>query len=151
MRINTYATQLVRTGSIDYRVRQILSSSDAINVCCEAFSGLLKNSPQEQFWIVTLNTKNKVTGLHHITTGTLDASLVHPREVFRAALLDSASSIILVHNHPSGDTTPSKEDLMVTKRLEECGQTLGVDVLDHIVIGWDEAETFSATSIREYR
>jgi len=125
---------------------KILSSSDAIKYCEQQFARLIEDGRQEEFHIVTLNTKNSVIGTHLITRGTLDASLVHPREVFKAALKDSASSIILLHNHPSGDPTPSKEDLMVTKRLEECGQTLGIDVLDHIVLG-----SFRSVSIREYR
>ena len=82
---------------------------------------------------------------HQITVGTLDASLVHPREVFRAAIKDASSSIILVHNHPSGDPTPSREDIAVTTRLTDCGKTLGIDVLDHIVLGRN-----TAVSIREF-
>lgn len=149
MRINTYATQLVRTGSAKYHVRKIDGPSAAINVCKELFAAILADCPQEQFWAVTLNTKNKIIGLHHITTGTLDASLVHPREVFRAALLDSASSIILVHNHPSGDPTPSPEDRKVTDRLTEVGKMMGVEVLDHIVLGWSDDGQGHGVSIRD--
>ena len=83
---------------------------------------------------------------HRITVGTLDASLVHPREVFRAAIRDAAKSIILVHNHPSGDATPSREDFQVTDRLEEVGTTIGISVLDHIVLG-----NPNSVSIREAR
>ena len=93
---------------------------------------------------MTLDTKNQVIDTHQITVGTLDASLVHPREVFRPAIKDAASSIILLHNHPSGDPTPSPEDHAVTRRLESSGKTLGIDVLDHIVLGRN-----SAVSIRE--
>jgi DNA repair protein RadC len=82
-----------------------------------------------------LDTKNQVIDTHQITIGTLDASLVHPREVFRAAIKDAASSIILVHNHPSGDPTPSKQDVAVTQRLTQTGELIGIDVLDHIVLG----------------
>ena len=96
---------------------------------------MIVEGKQEEFHIVTLDTKNQVLDTHCITVGTLDASLVHPREVFRAAIKDAASSIILVHNHPSGDPTPSREDIAVTQRLTESGKTLGIDVLDHVVLG----------------
>ena len=115
--------------------RKVSSTQDAIQFCRQHFSRLAEQAKHEEFHIVTLDTKNRVVDTHQISVGTLDASLVHPREVFRAAIKDAASSILLVHNHPSGDPTPSQEDLRVTKRLEECGETLGIRVLDHIVIG----------------
>ena len=124
--------------------RKISSTSEAIAFCQSHFARLAADARQEEFHIVTLNTKNQVIDTHQITIGTLDASLVHPREVFRAAIMDSASSIILVHNHPSGDPTPSREDHAVTRRLESSGKTLGIDVLDHIVLGKG-----TAVSIRE--
>ncbi|QDV87329.1 JAB domain-containing protein [Stieleria magnilauensis] len=118
-------------------------------IACDTLPALLRDyfadrCDCEEFAIVTLDTKHRPTGVVRITRGTLDASLVHPREVFRAAIAASASAIILIHNHPSGDTTPSREDHAVTDRLTECGKTLGINVLDHLVIGAD-----SATSIRE--
>jgi DNA repair protein RadC len=116
-------------------VCKISSSEEAIAFCERRFARLVADGKQEEFHIVTLDTKNQVIDSHLITIGTLDASLVHPREVFRAAIKDAASSIILVHNHPSGDPTPSREDVQVTDRLTECGKTLGIDVLDHIVVG----------------
>jgi DNA repair protein RadC len=114
---------------------KISSSSDAIEFCQKFFSRLVSDAKQEEFHIVTLDTKNQVIDTHQITVGTLDASLVHPREVFRAAIKDAASSVILVHNHPSGDPTPSREDIAVTRRLTESGKLIGIDVLDHIVLG----------------
>ena len=116
-------------------VTKIAGSEDAIQFCQRRFARLATDTKQEEFHIVTLDTKNQVIDTHRITVGTLDASLVHPREVFRAAIKDAASSIILVHNHPSGDPTPSRGDHAVTSRLSECGKTLGIDVLDHIIIG----------------
>lgn len=118
--------------------------ADAMAYCQRRFARLASDMKQEEFHIVTLSTKNQVIDTHQITVGTLDASLVHPREVFRAAIKDAASSIILVHNHPSGDPTPSSEDRKVTERLTEVGKTLGIEVLDHIVLGKG-----SAVSIRE--
>ncbi len=118
--------------------------ADAMAFCQRRFARLANDAKQEEFHIVTLNTKNQVIDTHQITVGTLDASLVHPREVFRPAIKDAASSIILVHNHPSGDPTPSREDRQVTDRLTESGKLLGIEVLDHIVLG-----SATAVSIRE--
>ena len=123
---------------------KITSTSEAIRYCQQHFSRLASDSAKEEFHIVTLDTKHQVTACHQISVGTLDASLVHPREVFRAAIKDAASAIILVHNHPSGDPTPSNEDRQVTERLEECGQTLGIRILDHIIV-----TPFRCVSLRE--
>ena len=130
--------------SDDKVTHKISSTSDAMEFCQRHFARLAQDARQEEFHIITLDTKNQIIDTHQITVGTLDASLVHPREVFRAAIKDAASSIILLHNHPSGDPTPSPEDFAVTKRLESSGKTLGIDVLDHIVLGKS-----SAVSIRE--
>ncbi len=116
-------------------VRRIGGSRDAIDFCRSHFARLVADGHREEFHIVCLDTKNQIIGTHQISVGTLDASLVHPREVFKPAIKDSASSVILVHNHPSGDPTPSREDRQVTRRLEEAGTLLGIDVLDHIVLG----------------
>ena len=122
------------------------SSSIAVRFCEEHFSRLATDGLQEELHILTLNTKNRLIQSHRITIGTLNASLVHPREVFRPAILDAAASIIAVHNHPSGDPTPSTEDYLVTDRLESVGKTLGIELLDHIVVSRD-----GAVSIREFR
>ncbi|ULT59911.1 DNA repair protein RadC [Neobacillus drentensis] len=90
---------------------------------------------QEHFVCLFLNTKNQVIHKQTVFIGSLNASIVHPREVFREALKRSAASIIALHNHPSGDPTPSKEDIDVTKRLVECGKIIGIDLLDHLIIG----------------
>jgi DNA repair protein RadC len=113
---------------------RIRGSDDAIRYCARTFARLAVDGKQEQFHIVTLDTQYGPIANHLITIGTLDASLVHPREVFRPAIRDAASAILLVHNHPSGDPTPSREDHAVTKRLEEVGETIGIKVLDHIVV-----------------
>jgi len=123
---------------------RITSATAAIEFCRRHFARLASDARQEEFHVVTLDTKNQVIDTHRITVGTLDTSLVHPREVFRPAIKDAAASVILVHNHPSGDATPSQEDLAVTRRLESAGELLGIKVLDHIVLG-----SSSATSVRE--
>ncbi|MEK5103697.1 DNA repair protein RadC [Cytobacillus sp. FSL M8-0252] len=90
---------------------------------------------QEHFVCLYLNTKNQVLSKQTIFIGSLNASIVHPREVYKEAFRQSAASIICLHNHPSGDPTPSREDIDVTKRLTECGKIIGIDILDHIIIG----------------
>lgn len=95
----------------------------------------LRYKKQEYFKVIILDTKNQVISIETITIGTLNASLVHPREVFNLAIRKSAFGIILVHNHPSGHPEPSKEDLLLTERLVESGKIIGIAVLDHVVIG----------------
>lgn len=90
---------------------------------------------KEYFKIVLLNTKNQVISIEDVSVGSLNSSIVHPREIFNLPVKKSAASVILVHNHPSGDPTPSREDLEVTGRLVEAGKILGIDVLDHVIIG----------------
>lgn len=90
---------------------------------------------KEHFKIILLNIKNHVISIEEISIGSLNSSIVHPREVFKPAIRRSSASVILVHNHPSGDPTPSREDIEVTARLVEAGKILGISVLDHIIIG----------------
>jgi DNA repair protein RadC len=95
----------------------------------------MRDLSQEEFRVLLLNTQHAVVREIPVTRGTLDASIVHPREVFRAAIAESAAAMILVHNHPSGDPTPSPEDRQVTRQLAEAGRVLGIPVLDHVVVG----------------
>ncbi|MCA1021733.1 DNA repair protein RadC [Halobacillus litoralis] len=95
----------------------------------------MRDLKQEHFICLFLNTKNQVLHRQTIFIGSLNASIVHPREVFKEAVKRSAASIICAHNHPSGDPTPSQEDIQVTQRLKECGKMIGIELLDHIVIG----------------
>lgn len=95
----------------------------------------MRDLPHEEFHILLLNSQNEILRDLQVTRGTLDASLVHPREVFRPAIIDSAASVILVHNHPSGDPTPSPEDRAVTRQLRQAGELIGIGVLDHVIIG----------------
>ncbi|HAR2818762.1 TPA: JAB domain-containing protein [Staphylococcus argenteus] len=95
----------------------------------------MKDLSQEHFMILLLNSKNIVIKEACVFKGTLNSSIVHPREIFSIAIRENANAIIAVHNHPSGDVTPSQEDIMTTLRLKECGLILGIDLLDHIIIG----------------
>ena len=111
--------------------QSINSPEDAAGLVMEE----MRYHNKEYFKVLLLNTKNQVITLENISIGSLNASIVHPREIFNAALRKSAASIILLHNHPSGDPTPNREDKQVTERLVEAGKLLGINVLDHIVIG----------------
>lgn len=95
----------------------------------------MNNLKKEYFKIIMLNTKNMIISIKDVSIGSLNSSIVHPREVFVEAIKNSSAAVILCHNHPSGDCTPSKEDIAVTKRLKECGDLIGIEVLDHIIIG----------------
>ena len=95
----------------------------------------IHEEPEEYMYMICMNTKNKIIGVFEISHGSVNASIVTPREVFQKALLANAVSIILMHNHPSGDCTASREDVEITKRLVEAGKIIGVEVLDHIIVG----------------
>ncbi|USG64136.1 DNA repair protein RadC [Brevibacillus ruminantium] len=95
----------------------------------------LRHLTQEHFVCLFLNTKNQVIGKQTIFVGSLDASIVHPREVFKEAIKRSSASVICLHNHPSGDPTPSREDIAVTRTLKEAGELIGISLLDHVIIG----------------
>ena len=95
----------------------------------------LRHETKEYFFTIHLDGKNRICCVDEVAIGSLNQSIVHPREVFKTALLSSAAAIILLHNHPSGDPTPSREDMEITRRLREAGELIGVRVLDHIIIG----------------
>jgi DNA repair protein RadC len=95
----------------------------------------LRRETKEYFFAIHLDGKNRICCVDEVSVGSLNQSVVHPREVFKTALLSSAASIILVHNHPTGDSTPSREDIEITRRLKEAGEIIGVKLLDHIIIG----------------
>ena len=122
-----------RSGQYEFEDKIASSPSKTRDILEEVFE--LSNLAEEVFIIMCLDTKNRVTGLFKVSQGSLNASIVHPREVFKRALMQNANSIILAHNHPSGDTTPSSEDVSITRRLNEAGNLLGVNVLDHIIVG----------------
>jgi DNA repair protein RadC len=124
--------KLVRTAVEGYQPFAIRNPDDV-----SEFLGFLKESDREQFVALHLDAKHRVIGLNIVSIGTLSASLVHPREVFKAAILNNSHSLIVAHNHPSGETTPSPEDLQATEQLREAGKLLGITLLDHLIIGND--------------
>lgn len=111
--------------------KQIRSAEDAAEYVMDRMRHLKK----EHFFILHLDTKHRLIGEEVVSVGSLDASIVHPREIFKSAVKRSASAVLCLHNHPSGDPSPSPEDKAVTARLCEAGRLLGIDVLDHIVVG----------------
>lgn len=109
-----------------------LSSSESV---FKSYHAKLRDKRHEEFHVILLDRKNRVIQEVRVSVGSLSASIVHPREVFNHAVSHSAAAIVCIHNHPSGDPTPSKEDLEITKRLQEAGKTLGIPLLDHLIIG----------------
>ena len=125
--------------------KTMITTPQAISDACEDMRMLA----QDAFVVFTLDSKNMMISRHLISLGLLDTSLVHPREVFRPALLDGARTIIVAHNHPSGDPTPSGEDIKITQQLVEAGKILRVQILDHVIIGRETAGRDSWFSLRE--
>lgn len=143
-RIPNYKIQLVREGSSLYNTNQITCPDDAAEIATAHFEELATD--REVFSIMLLNVKNYVVGIHDVSVGSLTASVVHPREVFKAACLANAASIILMHNHPSGEADPSKEDIQITARLVQVGRMMDIPVFDHIIVG---AYTGEYTSLKQ--
>ena len=125
---------LVREKIGRYEIpRAIMNPEDAYRAITTITS--IEEEAQEVFGILILNTKNKIVAVHEVSRGTLNSSMVHPREVFKPAVLHNAAGIICFHNHPSGDTEPSEEDIEITKRLVKAGKIMGIVVVDHIIVG----------------
>ena len=130
-RINLVSIKMVKEASFLYQTRTISSPYDAY----EMIKDQLQDLDREQFIIACLNTKNEPTNITVVSVGSLNKAIVHPREVFKTAILSNAASIMAFHNHPSGDTTPSDQDIQLTHRLVEVGELLGIKLLDHLIIG----------------
>ena len=142
-RIASYKLQLIREGSHLYETKTITGADDATAIPASWF----KDEPYEHCTVMCLNIKGGVIAIQDISVGSSSASVVEPRSVFAPAILHNAASIIVAHNHPSGVSTPSKDDINTTRRLVEAGKILNIPVLDHIIIGID-TELKSSTSIR---
>jgi DNA repair protein RadC len=132
-RISIVSIKMVRESTTLYDIRRIETPKDVV----ELGKRFLEESDREQLLVCCIDTKNQPTAINVVSVGTLNSSIVHPREVFKPAILSNSASIILFHNHPSGDTTPSKEDVNITERIKESGKILGIELLDHIIIGND--------------
>ena len=133
--ISTYSIRVVKESGGRYNLdnKRINSPQNAVKIFNEVFE--MDSRAEEILALMTLDTKNKVTGMFIVSQGSINESVVHPREVYKRALLQNASQIIIAHNHPSGEPNPSKEDINITLRLREAGKLIGIDMLDHIIIG----------------
>ncbi len=141
-----YSTAIVQLPLVKEAKGQCVRTPTEVTAVCND----MKTLAQESFQVLLLNSKNHLINRHMVSLGLVDASLVHPREVMRPAITEGASAIVLVHNHPSGDPTPSAEDIRITRQLVEAGQIIDIRVLDHIIVGRDtDSSHKSFLSMRE--
>ena len=126
-----YRCKLVRDHTVDY-IGSVSCSNDLFNVVKKLG---LADCSEEYFFMFAFNAKGEIIAFHEISHGDLTSSSAHPREIFKRALLCNAGAVAFAHNHPSGNSTPSGEDVKTTTRLKECGELLGIPVIDHIIVG----------------
>ena len=125
-----YVAELTKRRYRGRKLPEIRGPDDVVRLV----GSKLRKESREHFLVLLLNARHEVMGQETVSIGSLNASIVHPREVFRPAVVASAAATVLVHNHPSGDPEPSEEDLSITKRLVEAGELLGIQVLDHVIV-----------------
>lgn len=130
--------RLIRESTL-YTDKLITSPRDATDLMANE----LALYDREVMCVLNLNTKGGVLNMNIVSMGTINASLVSPREVFKASILSNAASIIICHNHPSGEPTPSREDVLLTQRLKNAGELLGIELLDHVIVGGVTGKRFS--------
>ena len=130
-RVGIVSLKLVKEKSVLYETRTIRSPYDAYKL----IRNFLIDSDREKFVVACLDTKNQPVNISVVSIGSVNSAIVHPREVFKVAMLSNASKIICFHNHPSGNLKCSKEDENITNRLKECGEILGIELVDHIIVG----------------
>ena len=143
--IPIYRVTLVREGKMPTYESRIRSSASAHSV----IQDYLADTDREHFVILMLDQKNQVIGINTVSVGSLTASVVHPREVYKPAILSNCAALILGHNHPSGDPQPSREDRAITTRLVEAGKLLGINVLDHVILGEGKYFSFADEGLLE--
>ena len=129
-RVNVVSLKVVKESSVLYETRNITNPYDAYKLA----KNFLIDSDREKFIVACLDTKNQPVNIQVVSIGSLNSAIVHPREVFKVAMLSNASNIICFHNHPSGNINPSGEDENITRRLKECGEILGIGLVDHIIV-----------------
>ncbi|WKY44856.1 JAB domain-containing protein [Eubacteriaceae bacterium ES2] len=134
-RVNIVSLKMVKEGSILYNIRHLSRPADAAGLGRQ----FLENLDREQVLVCCLDNKNQPVSINVVSIGTINSAVVHPREIFKTAVLSNAASIILFHNHPSGDPKPSQEDIDISKRIKDAGEILGIELLDHIIIGSNES------------
>ncbi|WP_010233423.1 JAB domain-containing protein [Clostridium arbusti] len=131
MNIQIVSIKMVKEKELHYQYEDISRPRESVDL----IKNIIGDMDREALVVITLDVKNHPTSINICSTGSLNSSIVHPREVFKTAILGNAASILIGHNHPSGNPTPSNEDINITKRLKEAGKILGIEVLDHIIIG----------------
>jgi len=140
--IGVYRISMVRDSSVPVdldQTRTIYSATALLSLVAPLYAG----RDREVFSVILLNARNIPIGINHVSVGSLNATIVHPREVFKPAVLIGAAGIILAHNHPSNDTSPSQEDLDLTRRMVRAGQIMGIEILDHLIVNQDATEILS--------
>ena len=137
-RVGIVSLKLIKENSVLYETRTIRSPYDAYKL----IKNFLIDSDREKFVVACLDTKKQPVNISVVSIGSVNSAIVHPREVFKVAMLSNASKIICFHNHPSGNLKCSKEDENITNRLKECGEILGIELVDHIIVG-DNDKYFS--------
>lgn len=125
-----YEKLTIQEGTAEY-VANTISNAETVY----ALFSFLQQETKEHFIALHLDAKNRILCIDRVSAGTMTTSLIHPREVFKTALLSSAASLLLIHNHPSGDPTPSRDDISITEKLKGAGEIMGIAVLDHVIIG----------------
>lgn len=130
-RVNVVSLKVVKESSVLYETRKISNPYDAYRLA----KNFLINNDREKFVVACLDTKNQPVSIEVVSVGTVNSAIVHPREVFKTAVLTNASKIICFHNHPSGSINTSKEDETITERLRRSGEILGIELVDHIIVG----------------
>lgn len=139
--------RMARNEASKAKPEKLSTTADALSFCKRQFTRLAYEGAKEEFHVVLLDQKHQVIKTERITIGLSNQSLAHPREVFRPAIQESASAIILVHNHPSGDPTPSQEDMVITRELKGAAEILRVRLLDHVILGRDKALSMAEEKI----
>ena len=142
-RVDIVSIKMVREGSTKYENRKIETPFDAYVL----LKNFLEDSDREKLLVVCLDTKNQPINICTVSVGTLNSSLVHPREVFKTAILSNSNQIMLAHNHPSGISAPSNEDKAMTSRIKDAGVILGIELIDHIIIGSNQYFSFKENKL----
>lgn len=138
--IPRYTVALVRDSTVEANSYPRLSNAQHVY---RYLGSLFAELDREHFKVACLDTKHRIIGVHTVAIGSLSVAIVHPREVFKIAVLLSAAALVLIHNHPSGDPSPSSEDLELTQRLIRAGETLGITIIDHVIIGDEKFYSFA--------
>ncbi len=131
MNISLVRLEMIKDKSVEYENICFRNSRDLADIGFK----LLGKADREIFLLICLDTKNRINAVQEVSIGSLSSSIVHPREIYKLAILNNSASVAFLHNHPSGDTEPSRDDVSITRKLIESGNILGIKVLDHVIIG----------------